>query len=514
MTALDPGDLSQEGLSAGLVMREIRKSYGGAEVLHGADLTARSGAIHAVVGENGAGKSTLLRIAAGLVRPDHGAVTVDGTHLRPGSPRAALRTGVAIVTQELASVPARSVLENVYLGSGGAAVGPAGRAYGEAFTRLCAETDIYLPANIPAGALSLGDQHLLEVLRALARKPRVLILDEPTASLDADRSEKLFALLRRLAARGLTIVFVSHFLDEVLSVANQVTVLRDGSVVSSGPADSETEGSLVSKMVGRELQILYPEPEPVDPNAPVVLRAERVSRKPVVHDVTLEVRAGEIVGLAGLVGAGRSEFARAVFGADQRDSGEVLVADRAIVHGGIRRMMDRGIALVPEDRKTQGLVLQRSISDNLVLNALRAVSRLGFVRPRRLRSVTERWVRATDVRGASAALPVGSLSGGNQQKVLLAKWLHREPRVLIADEPTRGVDVAAKAQIHRIILDAARRGVGVILISSEVEEVMGLAHRIVVFRHGRVVAEFPRGKATSEAIVAAAFGTETNGDHP
>lgn len=501
------------GATAALELRGVTKRYTGIEVLTQARLTVRPGEVHAVVGENGAGKSTMLRIAAGLVRPDAGDVWVAGRPMPAGSPRAALEAGVALVSQELAWVPTRSVLENVYLGTGQAPIGRlARRGLRAEFAALCRRTGIDLPADAPASALSQAQHQQLEVLRALARDPAVLICDEPTAALDGETAGRLLGLLRRLADAGMAVVFVSHRLEEALAVADNVMVLRDGRVVATAPAGDLDERTLVQHMVGEEVRLLYPELPEVPADAPAVLTVSGLRAGPAVRGVSLRVHRGEIVGLAGLIGSGRSEFARGVLGADHVDGGTISVdGGPAFRPTSVRRTLAAGVALVPEDRKAQGLFLQRSTADNLALASLRSFCRYGVVSRRRIQATAARWVGRADIRPPDPAATVGALSGGNQQKVLLAKWLAREPPLLIADEPTRGVDINAKSQIHHIVADAARRGIGVLLISSELEEVLGLSHRVVVFRHGQVVGEFPSDHANREAVLAAAFGVAGEG---
>jgi rhamnose transport system ATP-binding protein len=491
-----------------LELEGIRKRYGSAEVLLGVSLALRDGEVHGIVGENGAGKSTLVRVAAGVVRPDHGQVVIDGKPLRSATPRAGRAAGIEIVTQELTSVPARTVLENVFLGMRVATFGSLRRSPAlPRFEKLCEETGFSLPPFALAQELSLADCQLLEVLRCLVRAPRVLILDEATSSLDDRRTDQLLNLLSGLKSRGVAIAMVSHHLKEVLSSADTVSVLRDGSLVSSGPVQEEDESTLIHKMVGRPLRLMFAEKKLPAPDAEPVLEVRDVWRGDVVRGVSLTVRAGEIVGLAGLVGAGRSEFARCIVGADRLDRGSVLVAGVPARFSSPRPAAENGVVLVPEDRKGQGLVLGRSVAENFALGGGFAAGRLGFALPRSMERETRPWLERSDVRPRDPSKLISQLSGGNQQKVLLSKWLARSPRILIADEPTRGVDVAAKAAIHQMITAAAASGIGVVLISSELEELTGLAHRIVVFRKGEVVAEFHEGSIDREQIMAAAFGS-------
>jgi len=491
-----------------LELQDIQKTYGPARVLDHVDVTARAGEVHAVLGENGAGKSTLMKIASGLVRPDGGRVVVGGEPFRSFTPRAARGAGIGIVTQELTSVPARTVLENVFLGLPVAAVGRLQRSdAAHRFEEVCDESGFSLPAAAIVRDLSIADQQILEVLRCMVRRPRVLILDEPTSSLDEERAGRLRSLLRRLSESGVAVLFISHHLKEVLEIADRVTVLRDGKLVDSRLVAEVTEASLIQKMVGRPLGVLYGTKRPPSADAAVVLHAEDVWWGTAVRGVSLQVRRGEIVGLAGLVGAGRSEFARCLTGAVRADRGTVRIeGSRPLRPRRTRRTIDAGLVMVPEDRKSQGLILGRSIAENLAL-ARRSAGGVGnFALPARLETAASEWVQRADIRPASPAVLVGQLSGGNQQKVLLSKWLACNPKVLIADEPTRGVDVGAKVRIHALLTEAAASGIGVLLISSELEELTGLAHRVLVFRKGAIVGEFDGDPAQREQIMTAAFG--------
>ncbi|MGH9104983.1 MAG: sugar ABC transporter ATP-binding protein [Acidimicrobiales bacterium] len=492
-----------------LELVDISKTYGPVEVLDRVSLTLRPGEVHALVGENGAGKSTLMSIAAGLVRPDRGKVLMAGRQLRGGR-QAARTAGVEVVTQELTSVPARSVLENVFLGMRVASVGSLPRSPAlERFEKLCAASGFWLPPSAVVRDLSIADRQVLEVLRCLVRRPRVLILDEPTSSLDDKRADQLLEFLRRLSEQDIAVALVSHHLSDVISTADTVSVLRDGRLVSTAPVGAENEANLIRKMVGRPLSRMFPPKHPPPPDAAAVLEAHDIWRGDVVRGVSLTVRAGEIVGLAGLVGAGRSEFARCLIGADRCDRGWVRVAGREPSRPRSPRGAGAaGVVMVPEDRKGQGLVLGRSVAENLALTPRARPGRLGFALPHQLETRAREWLVRSDIRPRQPGLAVRQLSGGNQQKVLLSKWLACSPKVLIADEPTRGVDVGAKAAIHGTIAGAAASGIGVLLISSELDELMGLAHRVVVFRKGRIVAEFDEVAADRERVIAAAFGSE------
>ncbi|HZQ64116.1 MAG TPA: sugar ABC transporter ATP-binding protein [Gaiellaceae bacterium] len=490
-------------------LRGISKRFGGVRALSDVDLTIERQSIHALVGENGAGKSTLGKILAGVHRPDAGELIVDGRGVAYRSPRDALLDGITIITQEPTLVPHRSVLENVFLGVESGIAGVVDeRATARRFAKLVADTGIELAPRRPAHSLRVADQQKVEILRAIVRNAKLIVMDEPTSALTLDESERLFDLIRRLRDLGTTIVYVSHFLAEVLGLADTVTVLRDGRVVRTAPAAEESPRRLVSAMLGRSVELTFPDKEPPPADAPVVLSVRGLSRPPAVHEVSFEIRAGEILGLAGLIGSGRSEVARAVFGADRPTAGVVEVAGKPLRARVPRHAIRRGVAMLPEDRKTQGLLMLRSILDNVTLPHLDDVTRAGVVDVLAERREGGELVRSLDVRASSPKAAVTTLSGGNQQKVLFARWLFRTPKVFIADEPTRGVDVGAKLAIYELIHGLARQGIGVLLISSEHEEVLGLAHRVLVMRAGRIVAELEGDAMSEDAVLHAAFATE------
>jgi ABC-type sugar transport system ATPase subunit len=487
-------------------VRNAAKHFGGVRALDGVSVEIASGSVHGLVGENGAGKSTLAKVIGGVLAPDSGELLVDGRPVRFRSPREALAAGIATIAQEIALVPGRSVLENVFLGIEPRRVGVVDRgALRKRFAALDERTGFGLDPDVRVGALRTAEQQKVEIVRAIAREARLILMDEPTASLTADESERLLDVVRGLAAAGTAVVLVSHHLDEVLAVCERVTVMRDGHIVRSGVAEAETAQSLVMARVGRAVDTTYPAKRPAAAGAPVILEARALTRGIAVNDVSIEVRAGEIVGLAGLVGSGRSEVARLIVGADRADAGEILLDGAPVRLRHPRDAARRGIAMVPESRKEQGLLMMRSIRENATLATLPRFSRAGVVEPQKERRYAQALFERLDVRAPGTSTRVGSLSGGNQQKVLFAKWLAIEPRMLIADEPTRGIDVAAKREIHGLIADLAAGGMGVLLISSEIEEVLGLAHRVLVMRGGRVVEELAGDEATEERVMRAAF---------
>lgn len=487
-------------------LERFSKSYGGVQVLRDVSMTLHGGRVHGLLGENGAGKSTLLKAVCGAVPPDVGRVLVDGRPISVGSPAEARRHGFALISQELALVPAMTVLENIYLGRWRNRMGwlTAGRDSRD-FDLLLARTGFQLDPTALVQDLPLALQQQVEILRALASGASVIGMDEPTASLTKSETDQLLAIIRQLAADGVAVVLVSHFLDEVLTVCDDVTVLRDGQHVITGPASEQTSYQLVEHMAGRPVELLYPTPAPPPQKAPVLLSARDLRCGTAVQGVSLDVRAGEIVGIAGLVGSGRSETLRALFGADPRDSGHVEVDGRAVPAGSPWKAIRAGLAMVPESRKDQGLLLGSAVRENIALASLGARQVSGFVRHRAEAAAAGTKLRELDVRGADLTGPVWTLSGGNQQKVLFGKWLLEQPKVLLVDEPTRGVDVVAKHQIHQLMIALAARGMGVLVVSSEIEEVLGLSHRVLVMRQGRFVAEFARGEATRERILALAF---------
>jgi rhamnose transport system ATP-binding protein len=493
--------------------RGVSKRFGGVQAVDDVSVAIQRSSVHGLVGENGAGKSTLAKMIGGVHSPDDGEVLVDGTTVRFQSPRDALALGIATIAQEIALVPARSVLENVFLGLESRRLGVVDRrGLRDRYAGLEERTGFGLDPEVKVRTLSIADQQKVEILRALARDASLILMDEPTASLTKNESRRLLGIVANLAASGTAVLLVSHHLDEVLEAASTVTVMRDGRHVRTGPTASETEESLVLGMVGRELELAFPPKRPPAEDAPVVLEAEGLSRAGAVEDVSLSVRRGEILGLAGLVGSGRSEVARLLFGADRLDAGELRVDGEPVRLRGPKHAARLGLALVPESRKEQGLLMMRSIRENATLATLPRYATAGVVHRGQERERTVALARRLDVRAPGTGTRVGSLSGGNQQKVLFAKWLAVEPRVLIADEPTRGIDVAAKQQIHGLIADLAAGGMAVVLISSEIDEVLGLAHRVLVMRRGRVVRELAGAQATDENVMRAAFATPEAAD--
>ena len=492
-----------------VTLREISKRFGGAHALRAVDLEVARGSIHGLVGENGAGKSTLGKIITGVHPPDEGVMEVDGRPVHYHAPRDALADGLAIIAQELSLVPQLSVLENVLLAQeprrAGILSAPALR---RRFEERLEGMEFDVPLDAPVGSLRIADQQKVEIMRAVARQAQLIVMDEPTASLTPDERDRLFETVRRLRSQGTTIVYVSHALHDVLDLADTVTVLRDGRLVQTTAVESETVESLVNAMIGRSFDASFPAKRFPPADAPVVFEAEGLCAGRLVRDVSLSVRAGEIVGLAGLIGSGRSELARAIFGADRLASGVLRLDGKEVRLHSPREAVRCGVAMLPESRKDQGLMMMSPVSDNVSLPHLTTLQRWGVVRRREeVREVTAH-VERVDVRGAGVGTAVGNLSGGNQQKVMFAKWLLRRPRLLIADEPTRGVDIGAKRAIYELLVRlAADDGLGVIVISSELEEVLGLSHRVIVMREGAAAGELAGERMTEQNALGLAFGT-------
>jgi len=486
-------------------LADVSKHFGAVRALDGVSLSIARGSIHALVGENGAGKSTLGKIVAGVLSPDEGRLLLDGEEVALRSPREALVRGVAAIAQEVNVVPQLTVEENVFLGAEPRGAGfVSRRALRSRYEQLAETAGLRLAATAPAGRLPPAEQQKVEILRALSRDAALIVMDEPTAALGGEETAQLHEIVRSLARAGRTVLLVSHFLREVLALADEVTVLRDGRVVRTAPAAEQTEDSLIHAMLGRPLTAAFPPKRAAPADAPAVLTV-RDLHAPRVQGVSFSVRAGEIVALAGLVGAGRTELARAVYGAERATAGSVELAAGDELSGGPRARLRAGLAMIPESRTDDGLLLGRSVTENVSLASLGGVSRYGFVRRgaerRRTREALDRWT----VRAESPASPVSSLSGGNQQKLLFARVLLCGPQVLVADEPTRGVDVGAKRAIYDLVVSLADEGLGVLLISSELEEVLGLAHRVLVMRAGRIVSELRGEQMTESAVLAAAF---------
>ncbi|MBW3629438.1 MAG: sugar ABC transporter ATP-binding protein [Gemmatimonadetes bacterium] len=486
----------------------VTKRFPGVQALAGISFEIAAGSCHALCGENGAGKSTLGKLLAGIHRPDEGRLFVNGREVRLDSPRDALEAGVGMVHQELAFCENLSVAENLCLGALPTRGGLLSRAAMEdRATAMLERIATHLDVSRPVGALTVGQQQMVQIAAAVGSGARILVFDEPTSSLSQHDVEQLCALIGRLKADGVTCIYVSHRMPEIFRLCDAVTVLRDGRHVATRPIDSLDEATLVELMIGRRLDEYFPGHAHAT-SGPERLRVEGLSSPGKFQDVSFTVRAGEVVGLAGLVGAGRSEVAAALFGLDPDARGNVWVDGEPIQLRGARESMSRGLGLVPEDRKRAGLVLGMSCLPNLSLPILERLSRFSWIRRRRERSLADDYFARLRVRAPDPDFVVAGLSGGNQQKIVLAKWLAANARVLILDEPTRGVDVGAKAEIHGIVDRLAGEGTAVLLISSELPELINLSTRILVLRAGRLVGELPRERADQQTLLRLMAGLD------
>jgi rhamnose transport system ATP-binding protein len=486
--------------------RGVEKAYGSVQALEAADFAVYPGETVAVVGDNGAGKSTLIKILCGAVQPDDGVVSVGGEEVRFASPRDARVRGISVVYQDLALVDGFDVAHNVFLGRVPSRWLRVDRKRMARETRrVLGELTVELPSvRTPVRFLSGGQRQAVAIARAVHQGGQLLIMDEPTAALSLQEVDNLFATVRRLHDRGVAVLFISHRLEEVSEIADVVTVLRDGRHVATRPAAELSHGEMIRLMVGRSLEALFPK-EDAEIGEPV-FRAEGLTRRGFFSRVSFELRRGEIVGLAGFVGSGRTEIARAVFGIDRLDAGALWIEGRRFSPRSPRAALRRGVAYLPEDRLRQGLVQPMSVERNTSMAVLPALAPGGILRPWRERRLARTFMERLRIKATSPAQVVRSLSGGNQQKVVLAKWLAAHPRILILDEPTHGVDVGTKADVHRTISHLAAQGLAILLISSELPEILAMSDRILVLREGRLVAEFSREEATQERIVQAAAG--------
>jgi rhamnose transport system ATP-binding protein len=498
---------SEQAVRTPLVeLRGVSKAYGGVHAVEDVSFAIGSASTHALVGENGAGKSTLVKILTGVISPDAGSILIDGEPHSIGGPSAAHRLGIVAMYQDPTVFEDLTVAENVFAGRyPRRRLGTVDwKTMRSEARRLLAEIGADFAPDAPVRGLSVADRQLIEIAKALSSSARLLIMDEPTAALSLHEVDNLFAVVRRLHDRGVSVVFISHRLEEVSEISDTVTILRDGRHVETRPSAGLLHGEMIRLMVGRSLDALFPKEDAEI--GETVLKAEGLTRRGVFSGVSFEVRRGEIVGLAGFVGSGRSEVARCIFGIDKLDAGRLEIEGRPFRPRSPRAALRRGLAYLPEDRLRQGLVQPMSIERNTSMAVLPEVAPGGILRPWRERRLARSFIERLRIRATSPRQIVRSLSGGNQQKVVLSKWLAPKPRILILDEPTHGVDVATKAEVHHTISKLATEGLAILLISSELPEILGMADRVLVIREGRLVGELSREDATQEAIVQAAAG--------
>lgn len=489
-----------------LSMTGIGKRFPGVMALDAVDLTLWPGKVHALMGENGAGKSTLIKILAGVYRPDSGSIRIAGEEVTLNSPRDALARGIKVVFQEIALIEEFTVAENIFLGE--YPTGPTGSIRWDRIRADAAALFDRIGFRVDPAArvrdLPMSQQQMVEIARALARDARIVVMDEPTSSLTPAEVDQLFAVIRRLTALGIAVLYVSHKLDEIFTIADTVTVLRDGRHISTRPRADHSEESLIHDMIGRRIEALYPRTRgPATDRA--VLRVDGLSAPSGLRDITFAAHAGEVVGFFGLMGAGRTELAKAIVGFDPIQTGKITIDGQSLVPHDTATGVRLGIGLLTEDRKREGLMLDLPVVQNATLAALGKWARGPFVDAAAERHATQDYVRRFAIRTPSLDQPVRLLSGGNQQKVLIARWLMRGLKVIVVDEPTRGIDVGAKSDIFALIDELAAAGLAVVMMTSEMPELLGLSDRIMVMAGGRITAEFPVAQATQEAILNAAI---------
>jgi ABC-type sugar transport system ATPase subunit len=488
--------------------KNITKRFPGVLALDGVSFGVEHGSCHALMGENGAGKSTLGKILAGVYTADAGEMHLDGRLIHPANPLAARHLGIAMVHQELAFCPNLTVAENLCLGDFPQQFGFVNRAkMRERARAMLAEIETTFDVDTPMSQLSTAQEQMVQIAAALGVNAQVIVMDEPTSSLSVAESEHLFKLLAHLKQRGITVIYVSHRMDEIFRLCDAVTVLRDGRHVATQKISETNHDALIHQMVGREVVAITPKHLEREPGEEV-LRVVNLSSPGKFENISFTLRKGEVLGFAGLIGAGRSEVAQAIFGLDPSATGKVFVRGRELAMGDVNAALAAGLGLLPEDRKRLGLVLSMNCRENTSLATLPMLSRLGFVRRGAERSLAQKYADRLRVKAPSIESPIAGLSGGNQQKVALAKWLARECGILIVDEPTRGVDVGAKAEIHTLLDELACQGLALLVISSELPEVMNLSRRLLVLRGGKISGELARAEFSQPAIMRLMAGVE------
>jgi rhamnose transport system ATP-binding protein len=486
-----------------LSLRNIRKSFGGTRALVEGRLDLHGGQVTALIGENGAGKSTLVKILTGIHQPDGGAIRLDGREVRIESPADARKLGISVIHQESVVFDDLSVAENIFVTTHPRRFGVIDWAgMRRAATSILTRLDAQIDPTTPMRELGVAQKHLVQIARALSHDSRIVVMDEPTSALSHQEVQELLRMVRRLRDDGRAVLFISHKFEEIFAIADRYVVFRDGGAVGDGLLAESSVDSLITLMVGRSIEQVFPKvPARIGPE---ILRTEGLSRDSEFADVNLSVRQGEILGIYGLVGAGRSEVMQALFGIAAPDAGRILIDGREVHIHKPEEAIRLKIAYVPEDRQQQGAILPISIRDNIALASLRSLANLCFTNRRANQLMAEQWLERLQIRASEVEQDVEELSGGNQQKVVLAKWLQTAPRVLILDEPTKGVDVGSKAAVHRLMSELVQQGLAVIMVSSELPEILGMADRILVMRRGRVRAQFERANANAEALARAA----------
>ncbi len=489
-------------------LRGISKSFPGVKALSGVDFDIYPGELHALCGENGAGKSTLIKVMTGAHTPDEGEILVNGQAISFSNPQQALSMGIACIYQELSIVPQLDVANNIFLGNiftkGKTGFIDKKRLYRDAAEILHDHVKLDVDPHEIAGRLSVAQQQMVEIGRALTKQAKVIIMDEPTSSLSDKEVETLFDLIRMLKADGIAIIYISHKLDEVMQLSDRITILRDGQKIKTVNTAETTKEQLITGMLGRELSNMYNK-QPAE-IGDTVLEVNGLTREGVFNDISFSVKSGEIVGFFGLVGAGRTEIMRAIFGIDRYDGGEVVLCGEKLRGKSPVQAIRRGIGFATEDRKTEGLALRLSILMNMTIVKLSQLSRLGVINRKKQRATADQFVNSISIKTPSVSQIAGNLSGGNQQKVVVAKWLMMEPKVLILDEPTRGIDVGSKSEIYSLIVQLAQQGVAIIIVSSEIEEILGVCDKVNIIHEGRLVTTLDAATSSTQDVLTSAFG--------
>jgi ribose transport system ATP-binding protein len=489
-----------------LDMQDISKTFPGVRALTDVNFACKRGEVHALVGENGAGKSTLMKILSGAYQPDKGTIILDGEDVKINDPHRSQQLGISIIYQEFNLIPYLDIAENIFLGReplSAMKIVDYPLMYSEA-SELLLKIGVNLDLKEWIMNLTVAEQQMVEIAKALSFKAKVVIMDEPSSALSEEETQKLFQIIRSLKEQGITVIYISHRIKEVFEIADRVTVLKDGMVVATEDVNTLDQATLVRMMIGRTLDEMYPPKGKIDHEE--ILKVEGLTRAGVFKDISFKIYRGEIVGLAGLIGAGRTEVARAIFGADPVDGGTITINGAQTKIRSPKEATIQGIGLVPEDRRNHGLVISLPVRSNIVLPILNKISRLIFTNRSKEKEISNRLISTLDVKTPSTETEVEYLSGGNQQKVVLSKWLAAAPKIIIFDEPTRGIDVGAKSEIHRLMRDLADKGTGILMISSELPEILGMSDRVVVMYSGKVTAILEASEVTEENVMTAATG--------
>ncbi|NLM11647.1 MAG: sugar ABC transporter ATP-binding protein [Clostridiaceae bacterium] len=495
-----------------LEMRNISKHFPGVQALDDVTFKVKRGEIHALVGENGAGKSTLMKVLLGIIQPDKGEIILKGERVKIYNPRIALSLGLSMIHQEISLVPERTVAENIWLGREPTLKRVGFLKWSELFSKtekLLKELDLIINPKQKVSSLNVAGMQMVEIARAVSYNSDLIIMDEPTSALSEKEVEKLFNIIRSLKEKGTSVIYISHKLDEIFKIADRVTALRDGQYIGTSDITQVDHQTLISMMVGREIKNIFPKKQIEIGNT--VMEVKGISRKGAFEDISFSVRKGEILGIAGLMGAGRTEVVRAIFGIDPIDSGSIFIDNEKVKIDSPKKAIKLGIGLVTEDRKKYGLALCRSVKENISMANMDKFCKLSFISRKKELKACQEMIRLLSIKTPSHKQTVSSLSGGNQQKVVLANWLQTQPKILILDEPTRGIDVGAKSEIHKLMTQFAEEGMAIIMISSELPEILGMSDRILVMHEGRVKGEFSRDEASQEKILACAVGGEQSG---